>query len=180
MCFGFNSLLIIFTYDGFNKREEFTFRVRMSSFTNSWSVTLRLAFTQQENVVEEITPSLYLIRHLGPFNLYGLTLIPAWISIHMGCKMGDEITYPFPNFKGCSDEVWDWISNFITTIYNWCYHLSIAGYKLTDVNKMVSWGRSFADYMGCYAVLIPLESSESFAESSHTILLTGTTFSQRS
>ena len=27
--------------------------------------------------------------------------------------MWDEITYPFPNFNGCTIEVWAWISNFI-------------------------------------------------------------------
>ena len=27
--------------------------------------------------------------------------------------MWDEITYPFPNFKGGTVEVWDWIRNFI-------------------------------------------------------------------
>ena len=27
--------------------------------------------------------------------------------------MWDEITYPFPNFNGCTVEVWEYISNFI-------------------------------------------------------------------
>ena len=27
--------------------------------------------------------------------------------------MWDEITYPFPNFNGCTVEAWEWISNFI-------------------------------------------------------------------
>ena len=30
----------------------------------------------------------------------------------MPCKLWDEITYPFPNFNGCTVEVWEWISNF--------------------------------------------------------------------
>ena len=42
-----------------------------------------------------------------------LTLIPAWISNHMPSKVQDEITYPFPNFNGCTIEVLEWISNFI-------------------------------------------------------------------
>ena len=29
-------------------------------------------------------------------------------------KVWDEITYPFPNFNGCTIEVWEWISNFIS------------------------------------------------------------------
>ena len=28
-------------------------------------------------------------------------------------KTWDEITYPFPNFSGCTVEVWEWISKFI-------------------------------------------------------------------
>ena len=30
--------------------------------------------------------------------------------------MWDDITYPFPNFNGCTVEVWEWISNFIPPI----------------------------------------------------------------
>ena len=43
-----------------------------------------------------------------------LNLIPAWISNHMISKVWDEIAYPFPNFNGCTVEVWEWISNFIS------------------------------------------------------------------
>ena len=42
-----------------------------------------------------------------------LTLISAWISNHMHIKVWYEIIYPFPKFNGSTDEVWDWISNFI-------------------------------------------------------------------
>ena len=28
-------------------------------------------------------------------------------------EVWDEITYPFPNFNGCTVEVWEWINNFI-------------------------------------------------------------------
>ena len=49
----------------------------------------------------------------GPFYQLGLTIIPSWISNHMPSKVWDEITYPFPNFNGCTVEVWKWISNFI-------------------------------------------------------------------
>ena len=37
----------------------------------------------------------------------------ACISNHMHSKMGDEITYPFPNFNSCAVEVLQWVSNFI-------------------------------------------------------------------
>ena len=38
----------------------------------------------------------------GHFYLYGLTLIPVWISIHTPSKVWDEITYPFLNFNDCT------------------------------------------------------------------------------
>ena len=40
-------------------------------------------------------------------------LLWSWISNHMHTQVWDEITYPFPNFNGCTVEVWEWISNFI-------------------------------------------------------------------
>ena len=49
-----------------------------------------------------------------PFYYHGLTLIPAWIINHMPSEVLYEITYPFPNFNGTNDEVWEWISNFIS------------------------------------------------------------------
>ena len=47
------------------------------------------------------------------FSTHGLTLISAWISNHNHYKVWEEITYPFPNFNGCTIEVWEWISYFI-------------------------------------------------------------------
>ena len=41
-----------------------------------------------------------------------------------------EIGYPFPNFKGCTVEVWEWIDNFIPHLVNGCNYLSILGLKL--------------------------------------------------
>ena len=32
----------------------------------------------------------------------------------MPSKVWDEITYPFPNFNGCTVEVREWMSNFIS------------------------------------------------------------------
>ena len=40
-------------------------------------------------------------------------LILAWISNHIPSKVWDEITYLFPNFNGCTIEVWERICNFI-------------------------------------------------------------------
>ena len=39
-------------------------------------------------------------------------LDPAWISNFIHHKIWDEITYPFPNFNGCTVEVWEWMNNF--------------------------------------------------------------------
>ena len=38
---------------------------------------------------------------------------PAWRSYYIHHKVWNETTYPFPNFNGCTVEVWEWISNFI-------------------------------------------------------------------
>ena len=48
------------------------------------------------------------------FSFHVLTLIPTWIGNHMSDIIWDGITYPFPNFNGCSVEVCWWISNFIS------------------------------------------------------------------
>ena len=40
-----------------------------------------------------------------PFNWYGSTLIPAWISNNMPSNVWDEITYPFLIFNGATVEV---------------------------------------------------------------------------
>ena len=46
------------------------------------------------------------LASLGPNEL-----IPAWINNYIYYKMWDEIIYPFPNYKGCTVDVWEWISN---------------------------------------------------------------------
>ena len=48
-----------------------------------------------------------------PFTNMVVTLIPAWIRNYIHHIVWDEITYPFPTFKGCTVEVWQWMSNFI-------------------------------------------------------------------
>ena len=73
--------------------------------------------------------------HLGPLLLTRLTSIPAWISNHMPSKMWIVITYPFPNFNGCTSEVWEWISNFIPYIMVDV----IAEFKLNHVSKRGHW-----------------------------------------
>ena len=50
----------------------------------------------------------------GPFYKHGFTSIPTWISNYIHYKMWNEITYPLPNFNGCTIEVWEWITNFIS------------------------------------------------------------------
>ena len=46
-----------------------------------------------------------------PFHKHGLTLTPVLISNDMPNKVCDEIIYLFPNFNGCTVEVWEWIIN---------------------------------------------------------------------
>ena len=49
-------------------------------------------------------------------------------------KVCFEITYPFPNFNGCTVEVWEWIL-IHPTFYNGFYYLSMLGFKLNHVSK---------------------------------------------
>ena len=50
----------------------------------------------------------------------GLFYLLSWLNVNPTCisnyihhKVWDEITYPFPNIKGCTVEVWIWIINFV-------------------------------------------------------------------
>ena len=60
-----------------------------------------------------------------PFTNLLLSLIPAWIRIHIHRKVWHEITYPFPNVNGCTVEVWEWMIDLISdltmhvNIYPW-------------------------------------------------------------
>ena len=54
-----------------------------------------------------------LLTFSGHFYKHILTIIQAWVSNQTNYKVWDEITFPFPNSNGCTDEMWDWISNFI-------------------------------------------------------------------
>ena len=42
---------------------------------------------------------------------YGLTLFLVGIRNHTQSIMGNEMTYPFPNFNSCTIEVWQGINN---------------------------------------------------------------------
>ena len=59
---------------------------------------------------------------MGPFYLHGLTLIPACTSNYIHHNVWDEITYPLPNFKGC-------------TLYWASHYLSMPGLKLNHLSK---------------------------------------------
>ena len=55
-------------------------------------------------------------------------MIQGGISNYVPYKVWDEITYPFPNFNGCTVEIWKRISNFVPHItehmftYPWWRH----------------------------------------------------------
>ena len=63
----------------------------------------------------------------------------SWIDSYFHHKLWDEITYPFPNFNGCTVEVWEWISDFIPYFYNGCNYLSMLGLTLIHVSKRGPW-----------------------------------------
>ena len=54
------------------------------------------------------TGKLIIIHTWRPFYYHGITLIPAWISNHMLCKLLGWIIYTFPNFNGETVKVWEW------------------------------------------------------------------------
>ena len=70
-----------------------------------------------------------------PFYWHGLTLIPAWISNHIQCKMGDDITYPFSNFNGCSRWSFGMDKLFHPTLHWACAYLCIQGFQLIYLCK---------------------------------------------
>ena len=55
----------------------------------------------------------------------------VWICNHMPNKVWDEIIYPFPNFNGCTVEVWEWINNFIPN-----FIMDVTTYPCWDVSQM--------------------------------------------
>ena len=73
----------------------------------------------------------------GPF-----TLTPAWMDDYSHYHAWDEITYPFPNFNGCTVEIWEWISNLMTTQFHptlcWsCDYLCMLVSNLIHISKRV-------------------------------------------
>ena len=66
-----------------------------------------------------------------PFYQHGLILIPAWICNLVFSKVWGEITFAFPNFNGCTVEVWEWISPYFTV-----HEITYACLKLIRVSKM--------------------------------------------
>ena len=74
-----------------------------------------------------------------PFYLHGLISIPDWISKHMFDKVRVEIIYPFPNFNGCTVEVWEWISNFIPKVIMGLITYPCWYYNSIQVSKRGLW-----------------------------------------
>ena len=98
--FSFNSLWL-----GITNNKKWFMLWKYFVFVAVWSHYYTVDFLQT-------TP----IRHQGPLYWHELTLIPAGISNYIPYKVCGKITYPFPNFSSCIDEVWEWIVNFISHI----------------------------------------------------------------
>ena len=45
------------------------------------------------------------VKSCRPWGRLSTTNVPAWVSNYIPRKVFDEITYPFPNFNGCTLEV---------------------------------------------------------------------------
>ena len=60
----------------------------------------------------------------------------GWIiSSHTWYCLCYEIIYPFPNFNGCTIEVWEWINNFIPHCI-----LAVLGFKLNHISERAPGG----------------------------------------
>ena len=58
-------------------------------------------------------PCTFSTEQLRSLSVTWFELITALISKYINYKVWNEITYQFPNFNGCTVEVWEWIINFI-------------------------------------------------------------------
>ena len=86
-------------------------------------------FLQYFLAISDFWSSLF-TKHL--FYKHRLTLTPAWISNYIHYNVGNEITYPFPNFNGAAIEVWEWISDLISNFTSvWLpIHAGIKSYSM--------------------------------------------------
>ena len=60
-------------------------------------------------------------------------LNPPWVRDHMPGQVCNEISYPFPNFNGCTVFGMNQLSH--PTLNNGCNYLSVLRLKLINVNK---------------------------------------------
>ena len=82
--------------------------------SRQWScVCLWMPYTLQDHQHAQCWLQSNILLWLLGFHLSTwINLNPTWISNHKPSNVGDEITYPFPNFNGYTVDVWEWISNF--------------------------------------------------------------------
>ena len=53
-----------------------------------------------------------------------------WISNYINYKLWSEIAYPYPNFNGCTSDIFNFIPHFIV-----CDYLSMLGFEIYHVSK---------------------------------------------
>ena len=97
-------------------------------FCNYWRYSTHMAFMLWWVCVLE-ADTLW-----GHLYMHGITVISAWISNNIHCKVWSEIKYTFPNFNGAIVKFCELIRNFIS-IYRTCHYLSTLGMKLIHVCK---------------------------------------------
>ena len=92
-----------------------------SQYHDCWCPVAASGHVINSHSIELVIPiySCYNARWIntrGPCYSNGLTLIVSGKSDHTTNKMWDgiEIAYQSPNFNGCTIEIWQWISYFIS------------------------------------------------------------------
>ena len=86
----------------------------------------------------------------------------------MPSKLWDEITYPLPNFDGCTLEVWEWVSNFIPHII-----MDVITYPCWDYTMLVK-GVPHVMRLMCDLTLKKSSTAIVLKEYDHTVMFDNT------
>ena len=95
-----------------------------------WQPQIKFLDKRQIKIVQGVKVNPEANHYLGSL-LLTFNFNPSMDKIS---KVWGEITDPFPNFNGCTAEVWEWISNS-SHIYDGCNYSTMLGLQLNQVSK---------------------------------------------